>query len=113
MSAGLGALRDDDVDADLDLLLGVALAADESGDEDVVLVRLVDDLLRRRAERVDEQLDAVVLERDIVMPEGAPNLVKALTSRGYRCHELPMSEFLKAGGACKCLTMFLPQREKC
>jgi len=23
-----------------------------------------------------------------------------------------MSEFLKAGGACKCLTMFLPQREK-
>jgi hypothetical protein len=24
---------------------------------------------------------------------------------------LPMSEFLKAGGACKCLTMFLPQRE--
>jgi len=22
-----------------------------------------------------------------------------------------MSEFIKAGGACKCLTMFLPQRE--
>src|SRR5437588_98023 len=57
--------------------------------------------------------NAVVLERDIVLPEGAPNLVKTLTTRGYRCHELPMSEFLKAGGACKCLTMFLPQREKC
>jgi len=25
---------------------------------------------------------------------------------------LPMTEFLKAGGACKCLTMFMPQREK-
>jgi len=25
---------------------------------------------------------------------------------------LPMTEFLKAGGACKCLTLFLPQREK-
>jgi len=23
-----------------------------------------------------------------------------------------MSEFIKAGGACKCLTMFMPQREK-
>ncbi len=55
--------------------------------------------------------NAVVLEHDIVLPEGAPKLVKRLTSRGYRCHELPMSEFLKAGGACKCLTMFMPQRE--
>jgi len=24
---------------------------------------------------------------------------------------LPMTEFIKAGGACKCLTMFMPQRE--
>lgn len=55
--------------------------------------------------------NAVVLERDIVLPEGAPNLVRKLEKRGYRCHQLPMSEFLKAGGACKCLTMFLPQRE--
>ena len=55
--------------------------------------------------------NAVVLEHDIVLPEGAPNLVATLHDRGYRCHELPMSEFLKAGGACKCLTMFLPQRE--
>jgi len=56
--------------------------------------------------------NAVVLERDIVLPEGAPKLVNALTNRGYSCHQLPMSEFLKAGGACKCLTMFLPQRER-
>ena len=34
--------------------------------------------------------NAVVLERDIVLPEGAPNLVKTLTTRGYQCHELPM-----------------------
>jgi N-dimethylarginine dimethylaminohydrolase len=54
--------------------------------------------------------NAVVLDRDIVLPEGAPNLVSKLMSRGYRCHPLPMSEFLKAGGACKCLTMFMPQR---
>jgi hypothetical protein len=53
-----------------------------------------------------------VLDHDIVLPEGAPQLVATLQERGYRCYELPMSEFLKAGGACKCLTMFLPQREK-
>ena len=57
--------------------------------------------------------NAVVLDRDIVLPEGAPTLVAALRERGYRCHELPMSEFLKAGGACKCLVMFMPQRQAC
>ena len=56
--------------------------------------------------------NAVVIERDIVLPEGAPKLVAALTDRDYRCHQLPMTEFLKAGGACKCLILFLPQREK-
>jgi N-dimethylarginine dimethylaminohydrolase len=55
--------------------------------------------------------NAVVLEREIVLPAGAPTLVATLQDRGYHCHELPMTEFLKAGGACKCLTMFLPQRE--
>jgi N-dimethylarginine dimethylaminohydrolase len=55
--------------------------------------------------------NAVVIERDIVLPEGAPRLVATLQDRGYRCHELPMSEFIKAGGACKCLTMFMPQRQ--
>src|ERR1700730_12006014 len=57
--------------------------------------------------------NAVVLAPDIVLPEGAPKLVAILKERDYRCHELPMSEFLKAGGACKCLTMFMPQREAC
>jgi arginine dihydrolase len=56
--------------------------------------------------------NAVVLDHDVVLPEGAPKLVATLHDRGYTCHELPMTEFLKAGGACKCLTMFMPQREK-
>jgi len=62
-------------------------------------------------EAVHFSCNAVVLKRDIVLPEGAPRLVGTLQDSGYRCHELPMSEFLKAGGACKCLVMFLPQRE--
>jgi len=52
----------------------------------------------------------VVLGRDIVVPDGCAKLCAALADRGYRCHELAMSEFMKAGGACKCLTLFLPQR---
>ncbi len=62
-------------------------------------------------EAVHFSCNAVALEHDIVLPEGAPALVSKLCDRGYRCHELAMTEFLKAGGACKCLTMFMPQRE--
>jgi N-dimethylarginine dimethylaminohydrolase len=54
--------------------------------------------------------NAVVLDHDIVLPDGCPKLSRALLERGYRSHPLAMSEFLKAGGACKCLTLFLPQR---
>ena len=54
--------------------------------------------------------NAVVLDHDIVLPDGCAELCGKLRERGYRPHELPMSEFLKAGGACKCLTLFLPQR---
>ena len=38
--------------------------------------------------------------------------MESLGERGFNCHPLPMTEFLKAGGACKCLTMFMPQREQ-
>ncbi len=55
--------------------------------------------------------NAVVIGKEIVLPEGCPKLCRVLAKRGYQCHPLAMSEFLKAGGACKCLTLFLPQRE--
>ena len=54
--------------------------------------------------------NAVVLEKNIILPEGCPKLYGALQERGWTTHPLPMTEFLKAGGACKCLTLFLPQR---
>ena len=55
--------------------------------------------------------NAVVMKTEIIMPDGCPRLRATLEQRGYHCHELPMSEFLKAGGACKCLTLLLPQRQ--
>lgn len=54
--------------------------------------------------------NAVVLGEAIVLPDGCPTLCGELRKLGHVPHELPMSEFLKAGGACKCLTLFLPQR---
>ncbi len=61
-------------------------------------------------EAVHFSCNAVVLNRDIVLPEGCPKLCAALGNRGYSCHPLPMSEFIKAGGACKCLTLFVPAK---
>ena len=54
--------------------------------------------------------NAVVLGPAIVLPEGCPKLAETLAARGYQLHSLPMSEFMKAGGACKCLTLLLPQK---
>jgi N-dimethylarginine dimethylaminohydrolase len=51
--------------------------------------------------------NAVVLGNDVVLPEDCPQLCSALTARGFRTHSLPMTEFLKAGGACKCLVLQL------
>ena len=55
--------------------------------------------------------NAVVLGKDIVLPEGCPKLSAILSERGYHPHALAMTEYLKAGGACKCLTLLVPQRE--
>jgi N-dimethylarginine dimethylaminohydrolase len=51
--------------------------------------------------------NAVVLGKDIVLADNSPKLCQTLRHQGYQTHELGMSEFIKAGGACKCLTLFL------
>ena len=51
--------------------------------------------------------NAVLIDRHMVLPSGCPQLTANLESRGYNTHAVEMSEFLKAGGACKCLTLFL------
>jgi N-dimethylarginine dimethylaminohydrolase len=62
------------------------------------------------AEAMHFACNAIVLGRDIVLPEGCPTLYGMLAARGFTAHPLPMTEFIKAGGACKCLTLLLPQR---
>jgi N-dimethylarginine dimethylaminohydrolase len=41
------------------------------------------------------------------MPSGCPILRFYLEERGYTVYEAPMSEFIKSGGACKCLVLYL------
>jgi N-dimethylarginine dimethylaminohydrolase len=55
--------------------------------------------------------NAVVLGNQIVLPDQCPKLCGALMDRGFHPRSLAMTEFLKAGGACKCLVLLLPQRE--
>lgn len=51
--------------------------------------------------------NAVVLAQDVILADNSPKLCAALAERGYHTHQLAMTEFIKAGGACKCLTLFI------
>ena len=51
--------------------------------------------------------NSIVLGDVIVVPAGCPNLQTELESRGKTVYTAEMSEFLKCGGASKCLYLFL------
>ncbi len=51
--------------------------------------------------------NAVVVGRSVVLNEGAPRLARDLERLGYRTRPLPLTEFIKAGGSAKCLTLRL------
>jgi N-dimethylarginine dimethylaminohydrolase len=49
--------------------------------------------------------NAVCVENNIIMPNCSDELVHNLEKRGYNVYLLDFSEFLKSGGAAKCLTL--------
>ncbi len=51
--------------------------------------------------------NAVVLGADVVCPADCPITERTLQEAGFRTHPVPMTEFIKSGGAAKCLTLFL------
>lgn len=51
--------------------------------------------------------NAVVMGAKVVLPEGCPQTEARLEEQGFEACALPMSEFIKAGGACKCLVLRL------
>lgn len=55
--------------------------------------------------------NAVVVDRNVVTNTGCPNLHRDLRAAGFTPHETPLSEFVKAGGSAKCLTLRLDGEE--
>jgi N-dimethylarginine dimethylaminohydrolase len=55
--------------------------------------------------------NAVVVGRTVLTNTGCPQLHKDLSRRGFQPIETPLSEFVKAGGSAKCLTLRLDGEE--
>jgi len=51
--------------------------------------------------------NAVRIDRNVIIPDGCPETRKLLEGAGYTVFECPMTEFIKSGGACKCLSLAL------
>lgn len=49
--------------------------------------------------------NAVCIGKHVVIPEGCPDAMRKLTALGYTTHAVSLSEFIKGGGAAKCLTL--------
>ena len=47
----------------------------------------------------------VKVGQDILIPADTPKTCAILEGMGYKTHQIPMTEFIKGGGACKCLSM--------
>jgi N-dimethylarginine dimethylaminohydrolase len=62
-------------------------------------------------EAVSFSCNAVVVGRNVILNEGVPKLSKALERAGYVVHPLRLTEFIKAGGSAKCLTLRLDGEE--
>ena len=58
---------------------------------------------------VDDQ--AVVVGRTVILNEETPKLAQALREAGYAVRPLCLTEFIKAGGSAKCLTLRLDGEE--
>lgn len=73
-----------------------------------VLSANVDDLIEvAEPDALRFGCNAVCLDNRIILPTGCTQLVGDLSSRGYHVYPVNLSEYLKAGGAAKCLTLRL------
>jgi len=72
----------------------------------MVLLENVEDPIKvPEEEALHFACNVVVLDRNVVIPVGCPKTVQALKDREYHVYELDFSEFIKAGGAAKCLVL--------
>ena len=54
--------------------------------------------------------NSVVVGKKAVIPEPCRHLARELEGRGFTVYRLDLSEFIKAGGTARCLTLSLPAR---
>ena len=69
--------------------------------ENIELIAVTEEEARRFA------CNAVVLDKNVILPSNCPDISAALEERGFTVYACDMNEYLKAGGACKCLTLRL------
>lgn len=69
--------------------------------QDIVLLPVPMEEARRFA------CNAVSVGNSVVIPSGCPETKRMLQGAGYEVFDTDMSEYIKAGGACKCLTFKL------
>lgn len=81
-------------------------AFDEYGQQ--VVRSIIPDLITLdETEAIEFAANAVVIGKHVVTNSGCPLLARALQSRGIETIDTPLSEFVKAGGSAKCLTLRL------
>ncbi|KRZ18078.1 Uncharacterized protein T11_2062 [Trichinella zimbabwensis] len=51
--------------------------------------------------------NAVVINENVILPSGCLDTAGKIQQFGFNVHMVEMSEFMKSGGACKCLTLAL------
>ena len=52
--------------------------------------------------------NSVIIGEHVIMPSGCEDTANKVAELGFKVHLTDMSEFIKSGGACKCLTLELP-----
>ncbi len=74
----------------------------------VIRALIEDPLAVSRAEALKFVCNGIAVGRDVVLNEGLSRAMRrALERRGFRLHELDLSEFHKSGGSAKCLVLRL------
>ena len=77
-----------------------------------VLKSRVDDLIEVSAAEAESfSCNAVVVGKTVLLNDGAPDLARSLRERGYDVKPHALTEFIKAGGSAKCLTLRLDGEE--
>jgi N-dimethylarginine dimethylaminohydrolase len=52
--------------------------------------------------------NAIVVKKNVIINDGCPRIRRVLESLGFSVFEIPLTEFIKAGGSAKCLVLKVP-----